>query len=62
MLTYFGGVRFVVVGEAPVGGEGVFFGLFGNGDLGRSNVGEKGGGGDSGGGLEEVTTGRLFVL
>ena len=57
------GVRFVVVGESPVGGEFVLFGLFGDGDFGGSDCGEEEGGCRGGrGGLEKLTTSRLVVL
>ena len=53
-----GGVSFVAVGEAPLGGEGVLFGLFGDDDFGGGDGGEEDGGGGGGSGrLEEVTTG-----
>jgi len=61
-----GGVGGVVVGEAPVGGEFVFFRLFGDDDFGGGDGGEE----DSGGGggrcrsyrIEEVASTRLLVL
>lgn len=59
-----GGVSFVVVGEAPVGGEGVFGGLGGDFYFGEGQGGgEEGAGGEGcGGGLEELTTGGLIIL
>lgn len=62
VVADFGGVGFVVVSEAPVGGEGVFFGLLGHGDLGEGSGGEDGAGGYGGGGLEEVAASGLLVL
>lgn len=59
----FGGVVFVVVGEAEIGGVGVFGGLGGDFYFGECwGGGEEGAGGDCGGGLEEGAAGCLFVL
>ena len=58
MFADTGGVSFVAVGEAPLGGEGVLFGLFGDDNFGGGDGGEEDGGGGGGSGrLEEVTTG-----
>lgn len=63
VIAYAGGVRLVFVGEAPVGGEDVIFGLFGDGDLGRGDGREEDGGRrGGGGGLEELATSGLFAL
>ncbi len=58
MTTNASSVGFVVVGEAPVGGEGVFGGLGGDFDFGEGEggEGEDGGGCGGGGGLEKLTT------
>ena len=62
MSAYLGRVRFVVVGEAKVGGVGVVGGLGGDFYLGEGGGGEEGGCGGDGGGLEEGAAGCLFVL
>ena len=63
VIAHARGVGFVGVREAPVGREGVIFGLFGDGDLGRGDGREEDGRRRGGGGsLEELATSAVFAL